>query len=51
MMLTIFEGQQPMHLRELLRLGTLGLGNFSLSSLLGVKALAKGQPNPPPTSR
>ena len=27
-MLTIFEGQQPMHLRELLRLGTLGLGGF-----------------------
>ena len=45
-MLTIFDGQKPMNRRELLRVGTLGLGGLSLSSLLGVKALAKGQPNP-----
>ncbi|HBT22893.1 MAG TPA: DUF1501 domain-containing protein, partial [Verrucomicrobiales bacterium] len=45
-MLTIFDGQKPMNHRELLRVGTLGLGGLSLSSLLGVKALAKGQPNP-----
>ena len=41
-----FDGQKPMNRRELLRVGTLGLGGLSLSSLLGVKALAKGQPNP-----
>ena len=45
-MLKIFDGQKPMNRRELLRVGTLGLGGLSLSSLLGVKALAKGQPNP-----
>ena len=45
-MLTFFDGQKPMNRRELLRVGTLGLGGLSLSSLLGVKALAKGQPNP-----
>ena len=45
-MLTFFDGQQPINRRELLRVGTLGLGGLSLSSLLGVKALAKGQPNP-----
>ena len=45
-MLTIFDGQKSMYRRELLRVGTLGLGGLSLSSLLGVKALAKGQPQP-----
>ena len=35
-----------MNRRELLRVGTLGLGGLSLSSLLGVKALAKCQRNP-----
>ena len=45
-MLTLFDGQEPMSRRELLRVGTLGLGGLSLSSLLGVKALANGQPNP-----
>ena len=45
-MLTLFDGQQPMSRRELLRVGSLGLGGLSLSSLLGVKALANGQPNP-----
>ena len=45
-MLTFFDGQQPISRRELLRVGTLGLGGLSLSSLLGVKALANGQPNP-----
>ncbi len=45
-MLTLFDGQQPMSRRELLRVGSLGLGGLSLSSLLGVKSLANGQPNP-----
>ena len=45
-MLTLFDGQEPMSRRKLLRVGTLGLGGLSLSSLLGVKALANGQPNP-----
>ena len=40
-MLTIFDGQKPMNRRELLRVGTLGLGGLSFSSLLGVKALAR----------
>jgi len=45
-MLRIFDGEQPMNRRELLRVGSLGLGGLSLSSLLGVKAFADGNPNP-----
>lgn len=45
-MLRIFDGEQPMNRRELLRIGSLGLGGLSLSSLLGVKAFADGNPNP-----
>ncbi len=45
-MLRVFDGNQPMNRRELLRVGGLGLGGLSLSSLLGTKALASGKPNP-----
>ena len=45
-MLRVFDGNQPMNRRELLRIGGLGLGGLSLSSLLGTKALASGKLNP-----
>ena len=45
-MLRIFDGEQPMNRRELLRVGSLGMGGLSLSTLLSAKALAKGKPNP-----
>jgi len=45
-MLRIFDGEQPMNRRELLRVGSLGLGGLSLSTLLSAKALSKGKPNP-----
>lgn len=45
-MLRIFDGAQPMSRRELLRVGGLGLGGLSLSSLFEARALAKGKPNP-----
>lgn len=36
-MLTIFDGERPIGRRELLRIGTLGLGGLSLPSLLAAK--------------
>ena len=37
-MLTLFDGERPLSRRELLGIGSLGLGSFSFSSLLGAKA-------------
>ena len=45
-MLRIFDDNQPLNRRELLRVGGLGLGGLSLASLLGTKAFARGKPNP-----
>jgi len=45
-MLKVFDGNQPMNRRELLRVGGLGLGGLSLSSLLNTQALGKGKLNP-----
>ena len=45
-MLTVFDGRRPISRRALLRIGGLGLGSLSLSSLLGMRALADGEPNP-----
>ena len=45
-MLRIFDSEQAMNRRELLRVGGLGLGGLSLASLLGTRALASGNVNP-----
>ena len=45
-MLRIFDGEQAMNRRELLRVGGLGLGGLSLTSLLGTRALGSGKVNP-----
>ena len=45
-MLRIFDGEQAMNRRELLRVGGLGLGGLSLTSLLGTRALGSGKINP-----
>ncbi|MCZ6617184.1 MAG: DUF1501 domain-containing protein, partial [Gammaproteobacteria bacterium] len=45
-MLTLFDGQRPVSRRELLGIGSLGLGGFCLSSLLGAKAAAQERVNP-----
>ncbi|MBC8325489.1 MAG: DUF1501 domain-containing protein [Verrucomicrobia subdivision 3 bacterium] len=48
-MLTVYDGigsAGSMSRRRLLEIGGLSLGGLSLSSLLGTRALASGQPNP-----
>ena len=49
-MLTIYDGQRPMHRRQLLRIGALGglsaLSGFSLSSLLAARTNAAQTTNP-----
>jgi hypothetical protein len=43
-MLRIFDGQQPLARREMLRIGSLALGGLSLPSLLAAKAAADENP-------
>ena len=45
-MLSVFDGNQSVSRRRLMQVGSLGLGGLSVTSLLGIKALASGKPNP-----